>query len=524
MNWELVKACTVAIATPEGYIQGTGFFISPNGYLLTCAHVVESAGGWEKVRVNGQGVELVYLGDRTRDDFAILQLPDYQDQGVPLSLTFEPGNQFRSIGYGRSDFPKGGTIEGNITDANPHADFSNLLMLRLRVMADAQQIIGGYSGSPVFDIELQAVVGMIAAYDNTQGGLAVPLTTVQENWAGLESLLHPEIFSEQELLFFDRAFYSDCFKEINNKSGALIRIKAPLQWGKTYLMNQILHYGTQEDYQAVRVDFQEPEKEVFKTLERFLQWFCGSIAEELHLPNNLAENWRDALGANSNCTNYFERYLLPAISSPLILGLDNLDVIFSHQKIACDFLPLLRAWYEKAKTKLIWQKLRLVIAYSKEDFIPIDTNKSPFNVGKLIEIRELNEVQILKLAQHLKLYWDRKQVAQLMAMVGGHPWLVKKALYKITQGDLTLADLLKIAPTEEGLYGDHLLRHWSILQDNPELLKVMRQVVTVNDPVRIDAGKASRLRNMGLVKYTGNDVLPLCNLYRLYFRDRLRVQ
>ena len=44
---------------------------------------------------------------------------------------------------------------------------------------------------------------MIAAYDNTQGGLAVPLTTVQENWAGLESLLHPETFSEQELLFFD---------------------------------------------------------------------------------------------------------------------------------------------------------------------------------------------------------------------------------------------------------------------------------------------------------------------------------
>lgn len=64
MNWELVKACTVAIATPEGYIQGTGFFISPNGHLLTCAHVVESAGGWENVRVNGQGVELVYLGDR----------------------------------------------------------------------------------------------------------------------------------------------------------------------------------------------------------------------------------------------------------------------------------------------------------------------------------------------------------------------------------------------------------------------------------------------------------------------------
>jgi len=28
---------------------------------------------------------------------------------------------------------------------------------------------------------------------------------------------------------------------------------------------------------------------------------------------------------------------------------------------------------------------------------------------------------------------------------------------------------------------------------------------------------------MGLVKLRGNDVIPLCNLYRLYFKDRLGV-
>ncbi|MGH8001576.1 MAG: hypothetical protein ACREPR_19675 [Brasilonema sp.] len=29
---------------------------------------------------------------------------------------------------------------------------------------------------------------------------------------------------------------------------------------------------------------------------------------------------------------------------------------------------------------------------------------------------------------------------------------------------------------------------------------------------------------MGLVKYTGCSVAPLCNLYRLYFRDRFGIQ
>ncbi|MBG1260875.1 trypsin-like peptidase domain-containing protein [Nostoc commune] len=189
MSWDLVRACTVAIATPEGNIQGTGFFISTQGHLLTCAHVVESAGGWEKVRVNGQRVELVYLGDRTCDDFAILQLPGYQGASVPLAFNFQPMDRFLSIGYGRTDFPQGASIDGTSTDMNPQSEFSNLPMLRLRVKANSQQVQGGYSGSPVFDAETQRVVGIIAAYDNTEGALALPLVTVRQKWSNLSIFL-----------------------------------------------------------------------------------------------------------------------------------------------------------------------------------------------------------------------------------------------------------------------------------------------------------------------------------------------
>lgn len=341
------------------------------------------------------------------------------------------------------------------------------------------------------------------------------------NSSDLKGLLDPEPSLELEFPFFEQAFYADCYKEVK-KPGALIRIKAPLQWGKTYLMSQILDYVIQQGYQAVRVDFQEPEKEIFNTLKPFLQWFCATIARELNLPDKLVEKWKSTASANIDCTNYCEKYLLPAINSPVVLGLDNVDIMFSYH-IARNFLPLLRAWHEKATTKPIWQKLRLVIAYSKEDNIPIDRNKSPLNVGKGIEIPELNQPQVQNLAQRLQLSWNGEQVAQLMAMVGGHPWLVKEALYKIARRELTLKELLKIAPTQEGLYSDHLLVQLSILQDNPELKEAMKQVVITNSPVRIDADKASKLRNMRLVKYTGNDVLPLCDLYRLYFRERLGV-
>ena len=715
MSWDLVKACTVAIATPERNIQGTGFFISPNGHLLTCAHVVESAGGWENVRVNGQGVELVYLGDRTRDDFAILQLSGYQGASVPLAVNFQPMDRFLSIGYGRTDFPQGASIDGTITDMNPQSEFSNLPMLRLRVKANSQQVQGGYSGSPVFDAETQRVIGIIAAYDNTEGALALPLVTVQqkcsnlsifldinqnvpllppnsdsakvfisyrsqdpdlslaqyfyeaikaagheafmagesirlgENWpqridTELEGcdyfllLLSPqsatsEMVTEevrrakqlqdlrpehkpvilpirvnfplssplnydlrgylsqiqqrewkspadtprilQEILSLltedggsraNRAaieelptvapawethespplpvaepelpegqvdlvseFYierppieSRCYEAIF-KPGSLIRIKAPRQMGKTSLMARILYQASQQDYLTVPLSFQLADGKVFADLDKFLKWFCVSIGRRLRLPNKLADYWDDIYGSKDNCSAYFEEYLLPEINQPLALGLDEVDRIFQHPEIAADFFGLLRAWHEDAKNRDIWKKLRLVVVHSTEVYIPMNINQSPFNVGLPIELPEFNAQQIIDLALRHGLNWSFTQVEQLMAMVGGHPYLVRVALYHIARQDITLNQLLQTAPTEAGPYSDHLRRHLWNLEQRPELAAAIKKVVANTSPVRLDSIQCFKLLSMGLLQQQGNDVTPRCNLYRQYFRDRLRV-
>ncbi|MEL6845508.1 MAG: GUN4 domain-containing protein, partial [Bacteroidota bacterium] len=193
MSWELVKACTVAITTHNGEIRGAGFYISPKGHLLTCAHVVEAAGGWKQIRVNGHAVKLIDLGERTRDDFAILQTPSYTGRSVPLSTDFEPRDNFLSVGYGRPDFPEGASIDGVITDKNPHQKYNGFSMIRLRIQADSQRIKGGYSGSPVFNTKNKSVIGIIAASDHTEGALAVPFSEIRE-----KLLLHNRLFRLQE--------------------------------------------------------------------------------------------------------------------------------------------------------------------------------------------------------------------------------------------------------------------------------------------------------------------------------------
>ena len=306
--------------------------------------------------------------------------------------------------------------------------------------------------------------------------------------------------------------------------GALIRIKATRQMGKTSLMARILSHATQQGYRTVALSFQLADGKVFADIDKFLRWFSATVGRRLRLPNQLNEYWDEIFGSKDNCTAYFEEYLLPNIDSPLVLGLDEVDCIFQYPEIAADFFGLLRAWHEDAKNRDIWKKLRLVVVHSTEVYVPMDINQSPFNVGLALELPEFTRQQVFDLAKLHGLDWQINQVEQLMAMVAGHPYLVRLALYRIAQQDLKLEDLLQTAPTESGLYSDHLRRHLWNLQQHPDLAAAMQQVVTATTPVRLESAAAFKLHSMGLVYLQGNEVTPRCDLYRQYFGDRFGVK
>ena len=265
------------------------------------------------------------------------------------------------------------------------------------------------------------------------------------------------------------------------------------------------------------------EERDFASLDKFLQWFCVSITQELQLPNRLADYWDERFSTSKvNSTTYFESYLLPQVGSPLVLCLDNVDLVFPYSAIASEFLGLLRAWHEKATTRKLWQRLRLVVVHSTEVYIPLKINESPFNVGVQIELPELTREQVEELAGCYQLNWTAAQVTQLMDMVGGHPYLVSEALSHLkSYQNTSLEQLLQAATTEAGIYRNHLRRHWGVIQQDAELGEALKQVVMATDTVRLESTQAYQLDSMGLVRRRGNEVTPRCNLYRVYFRDRL---
>lgn len=311
-----------------------------------------------------------------------------------------------------------------------------------------------------------------------------------------------------------------CYDAIG-QPGALICIHAPTQMGKTSLMAKIIQQGRWQEYHTVTLNFQLASSHVLSNLDKFLQWFCASIGKSLGLPNQVANYWDNMLGGKSSSTDYFENYLLAEIDSPIVIGLDNVEVIFQYPEIALNVFCLLRTWNEKAKygnrLSRVWEKLRLVVVYSTEIYLPLMIHHSPFNLGLSIGLPEFTRQQVQDLVQRYGFDWNVDQVKQLMSLVGGHPYLLKKALYHICEQDFTLEELLVTYTKKIRIYSEYLCHKLSNLRQYPELCAAFTQVTNSPTPVELEWEQALQLQTLGLVKLKGDRVIPSCNLYRQYF-------
>jgi transcriptional regulator with XRE-family HTH domain len=304
------------------------------------------------------------------------------------------------------------------------------------------------------------------------------------------------------------------------KPGALVRIRAPREMGKTSLLMRVLDSAKSLGYQAVSLNIEQVDAVILSDLDRFLRWLCANVARQLQLPPMLDEYWDEDLGSKISCTAYFQDHLLAKISTPLVLAFDEMNRMFEHPQMAQDFLPLLRSWYEEAKISPIWQKLRLIVVHSTEIYVPLQLNQSPFNVGLPIQLDTFSQADVQQLARRYGLDWDNgAEAGQLMEMVGGHPLLVNIALYHLSCKDINLSDLLETAPTATGIYHHHLQRHWVTLTQQPELAQALARVMSATKPITLAPILAYQLSSLGSIERLGDKVVPACELYRQAFKS-----
>lgn len=343
----------------------------------------------------------------------------------------------------------------------------------------------------------------------------------------------------QSTLYVDRPpIESRCYQAVQQQ-GALIRIKAPRQMGKTSLLNQILHSARQSHMQTVTVSLRLANSDIFLDLDRFLQWFCAIVSDQLGFPYDLTDHWKPVFGSNYNCTHYFSQVLLPQLSGAVVIALDDVDILFQYPAIAPDFLRLLRAWCEKAKHSHVqadqtetppghsplssnWYKMRLIVIHSSEVYISLNQHQSPFNIGLSIELPDFMPEQVMELAQGYALEWFPEDVSALMALVGGKPILIQLALEWISSQPVNLETVLSEALTARGIYSEHLRQQFRLIQKYPELLPLLKQIMTQPEPVTCQPLPAFQLESLGLVKLNNLAASPSCELYRQYLGNLLK--
>ena len=108
-----------------------------------------------------------------------------------------------------------------------------------------------------------------------------------------------------------------------------------------------------------------------------------------------------------------------------------------------------------------------------------------------------------------------------MSLVGGHPALIRIALYYIKTQGMSLEDLMQEALADGGIYRYHLWRHWLTLQKQPSLINTLTEILIINQSFYLNSLQAYKLESLGLICYDGDKIRWRCELYNSYFMKQL---
>jgi hypothetical protein len=304
------------------------------------------------------------------------------------------------------------------------------------------------------------------------------------------------------------------------KWGSTTTIRAPRQTGKTSLLMRGVHHAREKGAKVASVDFQGFGSEQLASADIFLRELAESICHELRLDEaNLEKAWRGSLGVSKKLTYYLEDHVLSEFEQPVILAMDEADRLL-QTSFHRDFFSLVRSWHNRRASHSQWENLNIVMVISTEPYLLIDDiNRSPFNVGLNLELEDFNEAQVRRLNWQHGSPVKEGDFSQLMKLLNGHPYLTRKALYTQVTKRWTWADLARVAPTDQGPFGDHLRRYHWLLRDEPDLKEALKQVIRHNRCP--DEMVFFRLLRAGLVKGGGDVYTCRCDLYRQYFKDKL---
>lgn len=187
----------VEILDEEEETRGTGFFVTSDGCILTAYHVIRDIEP-SQIKIEIQDKDKTKLKvELNKDfsdqdlDFAVLKVNDekvkenYNFSCLHLGTIVNNGDPWCTKGFEISDrhhgVPNSGKLQG-YAENSKNGDFRDIILT-----AD-NKIMGGISGSPIFNKNVSKVVGMFSEEMHEHRGHAVSIETIFNKLPKLKQL------------------------------------------------------------------------------------------------------------------------------------------------------------------------------------------------------------------------------------------------------------------------------------------------------------------------------------------------
>ncbi|HEY9665393.1 MAG TPA: AAA-like domain-containing protein, partial [Coleofasciculaceae cyanobacterium] len=281
------------------------------------------------------------------------------------------------------------------------------------------------------------------------------------------------------------------------KAGEFCYVLNSRQMGKSSLKVQTIKQLQAEGVACALIDLSTIGQQGI-SLE---QWY-GGIAYELVNNFNLFEpiefmTWwsdRTIIPPVQRLGELIENVLLAQVSQTIAIFIDEIDTVLSLKEPMDDFFVLIRACYNKRAQNPDYNRLTFALlgVATPSDLIS-DLNRTPFNIGRAIQLHGFQPHEVQPLAKGLEGKVDNPLavVQEILEWTGGQPFLTQKLCRLVGEVGKSIPPN---PPYQEGrnlesiepLVRARVIEHWEA-QDEPEHLKTIRDRILRNEQ------RASRL-------------------------------
>lgn len=249
------------------------------------------------------------------------------------------------------------------------------------------------------------------------------------------------------------------------------------QMGKSSLLVRTMQRLQAEEYCCATIDISDIGNPQV-SLEKWYGGVAYKLLSSFNLfhPSEFVAWWkeRELIPPVQRLSELIETILLAKISQKTIIFIDEIDSVLSLSEPLDDFFALIRACYNKRAQNSAYQRLTFVLlgVTTPTDLIA-DPNRTPFNIGKAIELQGFQFAEAQPLMQGLvgKVANPSQTIQEILEWTGGQPFLTQK-LCKLVEEWGNERSVVSIVQAK-------IIENWEA-QDEPTHLKTIRDRILKN--------------------------------------------